>query len=163
MDNNASSFRSRSNTRTQQRLPDNTIRLNIERAPLCIIELYGIAPEATFRKYLVEYDAFVRSQKKYAAIFDLTHAGRTPDHQRRDLVAWMKKNKPLIRERCVGLGLVVPTVLARMVTRSVMMLAPTPAPHFVSKHRSEVEHFCTENLRSAGFFIRTPTTIGPRR
>ena len=121
-------------------------KLDTSLPPLVVITISANPSLEEIEAGMAAYKQAILRDAHYASIFDLSGLEKLGDPQRGHVVDWIRTNRILIANRCVALGCVLPTVLQRMLARSVFMLSRTPAPVKVFSQLTDAKTYCHQQL-----------------
>ena len=89
-------------------------------------------------RILGELEGYLRRQRPYYLLFDLRES--LPDAmQRKKLTDHMRDHQVAIERWVLGLGVVVPSAVARKLMTAIMWFAPPKMPHRICADRGEAE------------------------
>lgn len=89
-------------------------------------------------RVLAELEGYLRRGRPYFLLFELGE--RLPDAaQRKRLTDHMNGNKELIQRWVRGIGVVVPSTLARSLMTAILWFAPPGVPHALVATRTEAQ------------------------
>lgn len=114
--------------------------------PLVVMRFDGGVDDATFRRYLDEYDALVDAGRTYALVFDARRADAGSSKQRRMQSELIDRRKADLQRLCVGGAFVVTSPLVRASMSAILFFSPLPFPHFVTQSYEEAEAWARERL-----------------
>ena len=106
--------------------------------PITWVNVPAKLTNAELDRTIQELEGYLRRERPYILLFDL---GKTlPDAmQRKKLTEHMRKNEAAILRWLVGLGVVVPSAVARNVVTAILWFAPPKVPHGIFGDRAEAE------------------------
>lgn len=125
------------------------ISVDRTRWPLVAIRFVGTVDDATFKRYLSEYDVLLEQNKRYGILLDALDADAPTAKQRSLQATWMKEREARLRERCVGGAFAIGSPIIRGALTAILWLQPLPFPHAVFGTTSEAERWVRTRLRDA--------------
>lgn len=97
---------------------------------------------------LHQLEGYLRRERPYFLLFDL--GSNLPDAvQRKKLTDHMRDNEAEIERWVRGLGVVVPSPIARKLMTAILWFAPPKMPHRICSDRAEAEAW-VQKLQAAG-------------
>lgn len=108
--------------------------------------------DENFQAYLNQTKACYRSEKKLAIIFDATKA-TVPSFSHQKMQAdWLKENKALMQEFCLGTAYVIPSSAIRLILKAIFSLQKQPVPYQIFETEKEAREWVGSlGLGIAGF------------
>lgn len=106
--------------------------------PIVIIRFTGNkSTDENFQAYLNQTKACYRSEKKLAIIFDATKA-TVPSFSHQKMQAdWLKENKALMQEFCLGTAYVIPNLAIRAILKAIFALQKQPVAYKIFETKDE--------------------------
>lgn len=117
--------------------------------PICLLTLSGSPTEKEFAQYLDELLTHYNKPGKRAYVVDLRKLDGASPNIRKAQSHFFEKNEALVREKNVGMALVVANGLQRGILTALYWLKPFPCPHKIVTDIDEAENYCRGQLVSA--------------
>lgn len=114
--------------------------------PFVVIRFDGVVDDATFQRYLDEYDALVDAGRVYTLVFDARRADAGSSKQRRMQAEMIERRKADLQRLCAGAAFVVTSPLVRASMSVILFFSPLPFPHLVTQSYEEAEAWARERL-----------------
>ncbi|MDO9554240.1 STAS/SEC14 domain-containing protein [Rhodonellum sp.] len=95
--------------------------------------------DQNFQSYLDQTKACYRFGKRLALIFDASNAGIPSMSHQKMQANWLKENKELMQDYCVGTAYVIPNVAIRAILKMIFSFQKQPVPYQVFENEEEAE------------------------
>ena len=114
--------------------------------PIIFAKFTGPPEDQDILKYLDASDVDIARGEPYVLILEAMKLDTLSTTQRKLFASWIETNRLEIQRLCAGQAYVVPSVLQRMVIRSIFMLQPMPVAYKVFSTPKEAWEWCLERL-----------------
>jgi hypothetical protein len=106
--------------------------------PLIRITFTGSkSSDENFQTYLNQTKACYRHEKKIAIIFDASKASIPAISHQKMQADWLKDNKKLMRDYCVGTAYIIPNAAIRAILKLIFSFQKQPVPYKILEHEFE--------------------------
>ena len=110
--------------------------------PLILVRFTGEkATDENFPLYLQEVEAVYDRKNKIGILFDATEATLPGLKYQKMQAQWLKDNKSLMQNYCVGTAYVIPNLVIRNVLKAIFALQNQPVPYRICRDVSEAEEW----------------------
>jgi hypothetical protein len=106
------------------------------------------ANDHNFPLYLAELKQVYEEKKQIAIIFDASKAIFPAISYQKMQAQWLKENKKLMQEYCVGTAYIIPSIVIRNVLKAIFAVQEQPVPYLVCKTMSEAKMWTSEQLKN---------------
>ena len=129
------------------------IAVNESHAPIITAVFTGPPSDDDVKRYLARSTNYLAMQLPYALIISGTKIDTLSATQRRLFADWVRDHKAALERLCAGQAYIMPSVLQRMILRSVLMLQTVPVPNKVFSTTVEAWPWLVERLDTCGILI----------
>ncbi|WP_375582320.1 STAS/SEC14 domain-containing protein [Cyclobacterium xiamenense] len=102
--------------------------------------------DSNFQRYLEQTKNCYRHKKKLALIFDATKAGIPSFSHQKMQGEWLRENKKLMEDYCMGTAYIIPTAAIRTLLKMIFSFQQQPIPYEVFETNAEAEAWVTALL-----------------
>ena len=115
--------------------------------PIVRVQFTGeAANEDSFKSYLMELKEIYDYENKLAIIFDANKATLPGLKFQKMQAKWLKDNKQMMEDYCVGTAYIISNRLIRNVLKAIFTLQSQPVPFLVCSNSSEAENWVKQQL-----------------
>lgn len=95
--------------------------------------------DQNFQSYLDQTKACYRFGKRLAIMFDASKAGIPALSHQKMQANWLKENKVMMQDYCVGTAYVIPNVAIRAILKMIFSFQKQPVPYQIFDNEQEAE------------------------
>jgi hypothetical protein len=95
--------------------------------------------DQNFQTYLAQNKACYRYSKPLAIIFDASNAGIPSLSHQKMQADWLKENKELMINYCVGTAYIIPNAAIRAILKVIFSFQKQPVPYQIFEREPEAE------------------------
>ena len=115
--------------------------------PIVRVQFTGeAANEDSFKSYLMELKEIYDYENKLAIIFDANKATLPGLKFQKMQAKWLKDNKQMLEDYCVGTAYIISNRLIRNVLKAIFALQSQPVPFLVCSRSTEAEDWVDQQL-----------------
>jgi hypothetical protein len=115
--------------------------------PIVRVQFTGeAANEDSFKSYLMELKEIYDYENKLAIIFDANKATLPGLKFQKMQAKWLKDNKQMMEDYCVGTAYIISNRLIRNVLKAIFALQSQPVPFLVCSRSTEAEDWVDQQL-----------------
>lgn len=127
---------------------------NTNHLPLILVRFTGEkANDQNFSLYLDSLKKCYDKKEKIAIVFDANKTSLPGFKFQKMQGQWLKENKLLMEEYCVGTAYIISNMLVRNVLKAIFKIQEQPVPYFICKTQKEAEEWVNsiKDFKSTAF------------
>lgn len=117
------------------------------RWPLLHIWLPGTLSAHGLQESLTAVSGYLHRGERLLIILDLSRVGIIPLEQRWRVVEWLDAHKQLLRERMIGIAIIIASPVVQLSVSAVLFARPLPFPNISCTALTSAEAWAAERLR----------------
>jgi len=103
--------------------------------------------------FFAEADEVLTRNQQFVWLMEAMHLDYPNAADRQRYVDFIRSRSGLIRKHLVGLAIVMPSMLSRLMCRSIFLLGPPACPYTVGKNADAATSWCIARLKEEGLEV----------
>ncbi|QRK12861.1 hypothetical protein JQX13_24210 [Archangium violaceum] len=117
------------------------------RWPMLHLWLPGTLPAQGLEESLAAVSRYLLRGERFLIIIDMSRVGIIPLEQRWRLVEWLDAHKQPLRERMIGVAIIVASPVVQLSVSAVLFARPLPFPNISCPDLSSAEAWAAKRLQ----------------
>jgi hypothetical protein len=120
-----------------------------DRFPLVVFTFRGTITMPELERYLSESERLLERTQPYAGLVIAADVRPLEVALVRRQAQWMKVNRERVKQKSLGVALVIPSPMIRGVLKAILWLEPMPQPHKLCSNLEDAVSWVHEKLAAA--------------